>query len=454
MDIDGTDTPIRLEDIELDTIPTLIKPIVSSLMTEIDKLKQELKKTQNDHLHTLLQYNALESDNRKLKTKLAESSSNSVPAHLQAPPTAGPSAKSRAPSPAPKKNTSKKRDNQKLLETEETFQVIDSKRSKKAKKTLPVLATSTESTTPRPTPPPTTARSDAAKVPPIVVHERAIWGKLSEMLKSKNINFTKASLTKQGIRIFPTSSDDYRSITKILETLGHQYHSFCPEEQKTLTVAIRGIPTDITPEQVLEDLTLQGFHPLNVTRMQSKERIDIPIVKVRVPKSDSPKIFETKSVNYILVKVEPIHPKPEIPQCYNCQRYGHTKNFCHSETRCRKCAENHASNSCQKPQDTEFKCANCGEAHVTTYKGCKAIPKIPQKKPHRQNRYDTTPGTSFADKLKGTKNSKPQKTQTSPPQTKTPEQTSMEQFLTKLLATQMEIMQKSITSFFQHKTGQ
>jgi len=39
-------------------------------------------------------------------------------------------------------------------------------------------------------------------------------------------------------------------------------------------------------------------------------------------------IYEATHVFGYIAKFEPPHPKREIPQCINCQRYGHIKGFC------------------------------------------------------------------------------------------------------------------------------
>jgi len=58
------------------------------------------------------------------------------------------------------------------------------------------------------------------------------------------------------------------------------------------------------------------------------------------------------------------------PQCFKCQRYGHTAKMCRVETPiCRKCAGDHDSRECTSEN---IKCANCKGNHQASYKKCKA----------------------------------------------------------------------------------
>ncbi|KAH7983026.1 hypothetical protein HPB52_008822 [Rhipicephalus sanguineus] len=55
-------------------------------------------------------------------------------------------------------------------------------------------------------------------------------------------------------------------------------------------------------------------------------------------------------------------------QCYNCQRYGHTSEFCHHSMRCKNCAGPHSHKECRSP--AHLLCANCNGHHAATYSGC------------------------------------------------------------------------------------
>ncbi|XP_024872179.1 uncharacterized protein LOC112454816 [Temnothorax curvispinosus] len=56
---------------------------------------------------------------------------------------------------------------------------------------------------------------------------------------------------------------------------------------------------------------------------------------------------------------------PQVRQCFNCFRFGHTKLNCKSETRCIICGDK-AHGQC----DREQRCYNCGGCHKSTFRGC------------------------------------------------------------------------------------
>jgi hypothetical protein len=64
------------------------------------------------------------------------------------------------------------------------------------------------------------------------------------------------------------------------------------------------------------------------------------------------------------------------PQCFNCQDYGHTQNYCHHPSRCVKCGEAHESDSCTKDHFSPAKCVHCSENHTASFKGCQFYQSI------------------------------------------------------------------------------
>ena len=76
--------------------------------------------------------------------------------------------------------------------------------------------------------------------------------------------------------------------------------------------------------------------------------------------------------------------KKEVPQCKNCQIFGHTQNYCKKKPKCVKCSEGHTSLNCPKSKKSKAKGANCGEGDTANWKGCitykNAIEKAHPKK--------------------------------------------------------------------------
>jgi len=83
--------------------------------------------------------------------------------------------------------------------------------------------------------------------------------------------------------------------------------------------------------------------------------------------------LERKTVYLGLTKCR-MKPHNDLPQCYNCQRYGHTAKTCRSDDPiCKHCAGKHDSRNC----DSELmKCANCkSKNHKASSANCPAKTK-------------------------------------------------------------------------------
>ena len=57
-------------------------------------------------------------------------------------------------------------------------------------------------------------------------------------------------------------------------------------------------------------------------------------------------------------------------QCFNCQSFGHSSNFCGKPPKCAKCDLSHASKDYTNPASTLQKCTNCGGDHPANFSGC------------------------------------------------------------------------------------
>jgi hypothetical protein len=59
-----------------------------------------------------------------------------------------------------------------------------------------------------------------------------------------------------------------------------------------------------------------------------------------------------------------------VRQCFNCQAFGHSSNFCSKPFKCVKRDQLHATKDCKKPTGFPPKCTNCGGPHPANFSGC------------------------------------------------------------------------------------
>ncbi|GBO15516.1 hypothetical protein AVEN_39214-1 [Araneus ventricosus] len=103
-------------------------------------------------------------------------------------------------------------------------------------------------------------------------------------------------------------------------------------------------------------------------------------------------IYKLTTMEYYIIYVEK-HERKTIRQCFCCQKFAHHSSGSKMEAKCVLCAEAHDSRVCPMTKKENFtpKCANCGEPHTASFRGCPKFPKLKK----------TVPGHSYAAALKG-----------------------------------------------------
>lgn len=240
------------------------------------------------------------------------------------------------------------------------------------------------------------------KIPPIYVYNISDYENFHTSLD--NITFDNFSIvnTKSALKINLNSIDDYRSVTKHFDETEIEYHTYQLPENKQLSVVIRNLPVNISEACIYNELQDLKFEVASVTRLQNQFKSPIPIVAVLLSKS-STEIFSLNRLLHCIIIVEPRKPSKDIPQCTNCQRFSHTKKFCHLPSRCVKCASDHHYSQCQKPADAPPKCVNCNSDHPANYRGCTFYKEISRTKnknktsknpSHSKNHINTIPNAN------------------------------------------------------------
>ncbi|GFW58785.1 uncharacterized protein TNCV_379681 [Trichonephila clavipes] len=79
----------------------------------------------------------------------------------------------------------------------------------------------------------------------------------------------------------------------------------------------------------------------------------------------TPDLPQTVKMAYIRCPVRPYIPNPL--RCFQCQRYGHSKNVCRGQPTCPRCGESgHDSADCKKKEQ----CLNCKGEHPAYSRSC------------------------------------------------------------------------------------
>lgn len=182
----------------------------------------------------------------------------------------------------------------------------------------------------------------------------------------KNMTYRRAVNTTEGITHYLNNIDNFRSITKKMDSDGIHFSTFQPQEDRELVVVIREVNQAFSEDEVLRELKMKVPATLCVHRMRSKEMI-FPLVAVHLDSSASSvkSIFDIKSIGGLAVKAEAKRKSSKTLKCNRCQKFFHTGNYCRSPFVCAFCGRNHITAECRQrenPKNTPF-CANCKRAH-------------------------------------------------------------------------------------------
>lgn len=153
----------------------------------------------------------------------------------------------------------------------------------------------------------------------------------------------------------------------------NKLRAFIPSFNITRMGIIRGIPVDMTPEDVMSEMKVpEECGPiLKVRRLNFKVSIDG--VVTWKPSQTVVLTFDGQilpSRVYLCYNSFPVaaYAFPTI-QCFHCCRYGHTMTQCRSKPACFKCGSNHLGKSCNV-DEVDAKCLWCGGNHFANSKYC------------------------------------------------------------------------------------
>ena len=111
---------------------------------------------------------------------------------------------------------------------------------------------------------------------------------------------------------------------------------------------LRNIHPTVDTKELKSEIEKFEHKVIKITNI--KQRIThkaLPLLFIEIEsKENNKKIYEINKLLNLIVSFEPPRKKRDIPQCTKCQDYGHTKNYCHKNPVCVKCAQNHLTALC------------------------------------------------------------------------------------------------------------
>lgn len=190
---------------------------------------------------------------------------------------------------------------------------------------------------------------------------RAAWQRSRDPSIKKVLN-KQTSLVRDLLQ-------SHRLIQKILLEQNIQFVISKLPDERTLKDVLKGVPTDISTDEIQCELESLNFDVKLVKRFGPVNK-PMPICLIIIGSSLTFKhIYEITDLFYVKVSVE-TYKKSGPSQCFACQRTGHGSSNCTHPLRCVKCSGEHKSSQCPKTIDQDPTCCNCGGKHTANYRGC------------------------------------------------------------------------------------
>jgi hypothetical protein len=226
---------------------------------------------------------------------------------------------------------------------------------------------------------------DRAKIPPIYLKNMELKN-YKEFIDELKIlvgdNFQCQATNKNGVTIYPLTTDAYRTLIRALKDTKYEFHCYQLPHEKAYRVVLRHLHpnTDVNDIKIaLEELSFNVRSVVNV--LQSGTRVPLPLFFVDLePHKDNEKIFEIKSLLYTRIRVEEPRKKTELLMCKRCLQFGHTRSYCHHPVKCARCCESHPTSACVSGGQEKRKCILCGGDHSSLYRGCQIYKELRSKK--------------------------------------------------------------------------
>lgn len=165
----------------------------------------------------------------------------------------------------------------------------------------------------------------------------------------------------------------YKMLRVVLDKNKIARHTYSLEEEKTFRVVLKHMHHSTNIELIKQALLKEGHdvvNIMNVINRETKQKKNLFFIDIKRD-TNNKGIFKIKNIENTIIEIEGPIKKVQIPQCKNCQCYGHTRNT--RPARCVKCAELHDYRKCTKNRNDgePAKCVLCNGAHPANYKGCK-----------------------------------------------------------------------------------
>ena len=181
------------------------------------------------------------------------------------------------------------------------------------------------------------------------------WKK--QLMEWQMLNLTMSNPWSQAVFIEVETRQQCKNLLKTTKLLGYLPVKVSPH--RTLNSSKFVIKCEeldkMEEDEIKKELQPQGI--IAVKRISIRYSLYVLTIKGQtVPKRIN--------IGYLKKETRPYIPNPQ--RCFQCQKFGHTKNSCKGKAVCAGCGEGHNLDDCKN----EPKCVNCQGDHVAISRDC------------------------------------------------------------------------------------
>ena len=172
-------------------------------------------------------------------------------------------------------------------------------------------------------------------------------------------------MTANRVKIQASIPECFAEIVKQLEEKKTEFYTYKPKSERNFKVILKNMHPSFDLTEISDALFELGHVVKNIWNIKQRQtQKPLPMFVIEIESNPSNKeIYKVSSLLHSVV-FEPPRPVRQVPQCGNCQQYGHTKAYCRRCPKCIKCAGDHSSKNCaQQYRFKDVKCVLCNGNH-------------------------------------------------------------------------------------------
>lgn len=227
------------------------------------------------------------------------------------------------------------------------------------------------------------------------IHFRTVLGHNNFVFVPQNNNCTHVKTKHRVDYDKLKAAINQHNATKEKKEEQIEFHTFTPKEDRVISVVLRNLDHSYDADDIKQGITDLNLDVTvsHVSRYETdwskRNKINLGHWLIQLaPGSNVNDLLKTKMfLSQSQIKFER-RQNSTIPQCKNCQHFGHTASNCARHSRCVKCNADHPRNECpstpaegEAPSPESLFCVNCeSKEHPANYRGCPVYTNIIRRK--------------------------------------------------------------------------